>query len=221
MGCKYTYAPNSAAFLKIGRYNPSSGAAVDVCFLDIVLPEMNGIELAEELRNDGFSGAIVFLSTSKEYGPDAFAVKAFNYLLKPPTLDSVSNILRELEKAQKDSDTGGIMLVTASMKKFVPFRDISCAEVINHDMCFRLTDNSQVEYRATFSEIAPQLLSDTRFIRCHRSYIVNMDAVSHIEGSDFIMRSRAKIPITQSYPDVDMKYMQWVLGGSGKCRGSL
>ena len=66
-----------------------TGAKVDVCFLDIVMPEMSGIELARQIRkmetDKGMKAhAIVFLTTSNEFASESFEVKAFTYLLKPP-----------------------------------------------------------------------------------------------------------------------------------------
>ena len=77
-----------------------SGAVVDVCFLDIVMPDMSGVELAHTLRQDGYTGFIVFLSASKDYGPESYKVKAFNYLLKPISISDIREILRELSDAQ-------------------------------------------------------------------------------------------------------------------------
>ncbi len=55
------------------RYIEDGGFA-DVCILDIIMPEMTGIELAGRLRRTGWDGPIVFLSTSKEFGPETYQV---------------------------------------------------------------------------------------------------------------------------------------------------
>lgn len=193
-----------------------SDAVIDVCFLDIIMPETSGIALAEALRSDGFKGEIVFLSTSRDYGPEAFGVKAFNYLLKPPTPESVCNVLRELDEAQRHVDTNGILVKISDESRFVLFRDISHVEVIRNSVCYRLMDGSELETRITFADVASQLLTDKRFIQCHRSYIVNMNAVTVMRGSDLIMRHGAIVPISRSYPDAKEKYIKYVLGGSGK-----
>ena len=61
-----------------------SGTEVDVCFLDILMPDMTGVVLADQLRREGFAGEIVFLTASNDYAYQAFRVNAFDYLLKPP-----------------------------------------------------------------------------------------------------------------------------------------
>lgn len=192
-----------------------SGVSVDCCFLDIVMPEMDGIELARELREAGFKGEIIFLSTSHEYGPETYTVDAFSYLLKPPTRESVGEVLRKLENARsrKDDDRDGITVNTKSFVRFILFRDISYAEVIKHKVYFRLVDGDEVDMYATFSEIAPQLLRNTRFVQCHNSFIVNMDAISAIDGKEIIMRNKARVPVSKSFSDIKSKYLDRITGG--------
>lgn len=194
-----------------------TGAVADICILDIVMPDMNGIELARELRDNGFTGVIVFLSTSKDYGPETYRVKAFDYLLKPPTPDAVRDMLASIENVHRSVDTDGIMAKTKGIARFLPFREISYAEVINHKVYYRLANGESVEVTAAFGEIAPELLRDKRFVQCHNSYIVNMDGISSITGREISMRNGAKIPISKSYSEVKKKYLQWVaFGGDGK-----
>ena len=77
-----------------------SGAKVDACFLEIVMPEINGIVLAEKLREDGFAGEIIFLTISNDYAVESYAVNAFHYLLKPAEQNSVSDVLRKLTETR-------------------------------------------------------------------------------------------------------------------------
>jgi len=194
-----------------------SGAVVDVCFLDIVMPGMSGIELAEALREEKYSGEIVFLTTSNEYAAESYQVKAFSYLIKPPGSDGVHKILSELEQAKKDDDTAGIIVKTAGSKRLVLLRDISHVEVIGNKIHFRLTDGTEVITRATFAETAPALLADKRFIQCQRSYIVNMGDISRVQGSeDFITQNGARVPISRNYPNAIKQYIAWVAGGKNR-----
>lgn len=60
------------------------GARFDICVLDVVMPELSGIELGIELRERGSASAIIYLTISPEYAVDSYAAKAFYYLVKPP-----------------------------------------------------------------------------------------------------------------------------------------
>lgn len=193
-----------------------SGASVDVCFLDIIMPEMSGAVLAEKLRKTGFAGEIIFLTNTNEYAAESYAVGAFSYLLKPPAPESVAAILSKLEKFRERVDTSGILIKSSYITKFLLYRDISHIEVIQHKVYFRLSDGEELETNATLSDTAAQLLCDGRFIQCHRSFIVNMDAISAIQGKNIIMRCGAYVPISKSYPEAKKEYMKWVFGGDRK-----
>ena len=187
-----------------------SGAPVDVCFLDIVMPETNGVELAKDLRADGWRGFIVFLSTSKDFGPESYQVQAFSYLLKPASLESVREVLHDIDYKKKNTDLDGISVKGIGQTRFVLFREISCVEASNQNVIFRLTNGSELKMRSTFAEITASLLEDSRFAQCHRSYIVNMDDIVSVNHNDFIMRSGTKIPIARSYSNAKLRYIKMI-----------
>jgi DNA-binding LytR/AlgR family response regulator len=193
-----------------------SGVFVDVCFLDIVMPEMNGVTLAAAMREEGFTGQIVFLSSSKEYGPEAFQVKALDYLLKPPRPENVRNILKKLVNNQKNDDSDGIIIKVSKIARHILFRELSHVEVIRHYVYIRLTNGEEIKMYGTLGEYTSQLLDDRRFAQCHRSYIVNMSEIASIDDREIIMRCGKNIPVSKSYPDLKKKFTKWIMEGSRK-----
>ena len=191
-----------------------SGAVTDVCILDIVMPVMSGIELAKKLRESGFGGEIVFLSTSNEYGPQTYDVKAYHYLIKPPSQNEIRQVLDEIKRNHEKSDTSGIKLKVSGTIRFVLFRDIEYVEVIKNNVSVCLVSCESVVVRATMTDIAPQLLCDSRFIQCHQSYIVNMDSIASIATREITTNCGAKIPVSKSYPDTKMRYLRRGLQGN-------
>lgn len=75
-----------------------SGAAVDICFLETVTQELDGIRLAEQLRAAGYADGIVFLTSTKGYGSESFEVNALDYLLKPIMPEKVRGAITKAEK---------------------------------------------------------------------------------------------------------------------------
>jgi len=188
------------------------GANIDVCFLDIIMPEMNGIELAAKMREIGFNGKIVFLTASRDYGVESYQVKAFFYLLKPASVQDVSKLLNEIKNSAIEKDNAGIKIETRNITRFVYFKEISFVEVINKNVFFRLLDGTEIVIFASLSDIMPQLTADGRFAQCHRSFVVNMDAIMQIQGKQIFLRCGRKAPISRSYNDFSSQYFVHVFG---------
>jgi len=196
-----------------------SSAKIDVCFLDIIMPEMNGIELAANMRAAGFDGKIVFLTSSKDYGVESYQVNAYYYLLKPVNAKHVAKLLKEINNIESNKDTlmrtqqrAGMKIETRNMTRFVYFYEISFVEVINRNVYFHLLDGSEIVLFATLSEILPQLIADGRFAQCHRSYVVNMDTISQIRGNEIFLQCGGKTPISKSYKEFSDLYFKRVMG---------
>lgn len=190
-----------------------SGAKVDACFLDIIMPEMTGTVLASLLREEGFRSEIIFMTTSNEYAAESYKVDAFSYLLKPPDAETVTNILRKMEDEINSADSAGIPVVTRNMSRFLLFYEISYIEVMQHKIFFHLTDRSTVEANMSLGELLPKLMEDGRFARCHRSFVVNMNAVSYVQDRDIVLRCSGRVPISKSYLHFSKQYLNWVFGG--------
>ncbi|MCL2233004.1 MAG: LytTR family DNA-binding domain-containing protein [Treponema sp.] len=198
-----------------------TGAKADLCFLDIIMPEMTGIELARQIRKmETAEGAkareIVFLTTSNDFASESFEVKAFSYLLKPPNPDKVAHILTEITNLEKRSDKAGIPITTKTMTKFLYFREVSYIEVINNKVHFRLVDGGEVALVSTLGAMMPQLLADKRFARCHRSYVVNMNDINRILDNIVLLNSGKQIPISRTYADFCDNYIEYLISRGGK-----
>lgn len=189
-----------------------AGALAELCFLDIIMPDMSGIQLADMLRQEGYKGKIVFLSTSKDYGPETYTVDAFSYLIKPPTADAIGRILKKLQEEQIKEDHAGIKVRSAKSTKILLYHDISYVEAMLHKIYFHMTDGSQVHISATFSEISAKLLGDPRFIQCHRSYVVNMQDIAEFSEREIFTHSGGQIPIPRNYRDIRNKFYTWKFG---------
>jgi len=187
-----------------------SGADIDACFLDIIMPKMNGIKLAEKLRENNFANDIVFLTTSNDFASQSYQVHAFDYLLKPLTGEKVNHIMSKLKKSQENADKAGLSVVTQGITRFVLFRDISHVEVISHTVYIKQPDKSVIKMYAVFSKIEKMLLADSRFAKCHRSYIVNLNEIKTMANNELTMKNGSKIPISRSFGKVKDKIIKWM-----------
>jgi DNA-binding LytR/AlgR family response regulator len=174
------------------------------------MPEMDGIELAGKLRSNGYRGEIVFLTTSNDFASQSYQVDAFGYLLKPPQPESIRDILQKLENKFKNADKNGISVKAQGVLNFILFRNISYIEVIDHTIYVRLLDGGEIKVSATFTEIQQQLLIDSRFVQCHRSYIVNMNDIEAVTRDRIVMQNGAKVPISRGFSKIRETMMKWI-----------
>ena len=192
-----------------------TGAKVDVCFLGIIMPEMNGIELARQIRkmeSDKKAEAreIVFVSASNEYAAESFEVNAFSYLLKPPAPKKVKNILQEIIGIKKAKDLSGIPISTKTMTRFLYFHEISFIEVINYKVYFNLIDGSIIAITSPLGALLPKIMEDRRFAQCHRSFVVNMSDTKTIQDNIIVMYSGKQIPISRKYAGFRNEYIEYL-----------
>jgi len=188
------------------------GAKIDVCFLDILMPDMKGTELARKIRAAQYKGEIVFLTTTNEYAAESYEVKAHSYLIKPPNAYAVSKVLNDITEAQRARDTAGIPITTRNMTRFLCFYEISHVEVKEKTVYFRLVDGTEIAVYSRLNDFLPQLMADGRFAQCHRSYVVNMDYISYIQGREVFLRCGRKAPISKHYSEFDKQYLNWIFG---------
>jgi DNA-binding LytR/AlgR family response regulator len=154
-------------------------------FLDIMFGDANaeGIEAALKIRETDDDVWLVFTTNSPDYAVFGYKVRADRYLKKP--LDELE-VTSLLERATKHfSDISDEIIVTADRKhRSLRLRDIRYVEAHNKQSLIHLKDETIVSY-TTIDELKKRLKLPS-FLRCHRSYIVNMDHIQSVER-DFIM----------------------------------
>lgn len=188
----------------------SSGKMPDICFLDILMPETDGVTVAEQMREKGYSGHIVFFTTTNDYAAQSYKVKASSYLLKPPDKNEVVRLMRELIDSIKAADAAGLLINSKKMSTFILFKDIAYIEVIDHKIFYRLTNGNTIDENARISDIMARL-QDKRFAQCHRSFVVNMDEVYQVQGNKVLMNNGKNIPVTRHYANFVNAYIGHLL----------
>ncbi len=173
---------------------------VDVLFLDIQMPEMDGFELLQKLTPH--SMRVVFITAYDDYAVRAFEAEAVDYLLKPVSDERLARCLDKLrQKMQstegREPDVGRIFIKENNNWMVVPVNNIQYVEAQGDYVCF-VTENGKYLRHGTLSSLEDELQSQA-FQRVHRSYIINMDYLEKIEQSRLaVLKSGEKIPVSRS-----------------------
>lgn len=166
----------------------------DITILDIEMEGLNGIETAKLLRNQHISSNIIFITSYEKYVFLAFDVEATHYLLKPVNVAKLEEALCRALKKLKKKNVHGITVKNGSNKHFVTFSEMNYAEIYGRKITLHTTKNTY-----TFSgrlEELEQCLPDN-FLRCHKSYIINLAKVTAYESENATITTGETVPIAR------------------------
>jgi len=197
----------------LGSY-PGAGEAftalhthrVDVIFIDVEMPGINGINFIRSLR---VVPKVVFITAYAEYAVDAFEIDAIDYLVKPVTIERFLKTARKLMPAQDENKTApqtadapSIFLKVDKRLVKIDFNDIVYIEGLGDYLKVHCTGQTYVTYMPLGK--IETLLPSGRFIRIHRSTIVNVQCIRFIEGN-FARVNDMDFPIGLTYRDSLLK----------------
>ncbi len=185
---------------------------VDVLFLDINIPSLDGVLLAQNISQFAHKPFIVFITAWKEHAVEAFELEAFDYILKPYQESRIISMLQKLETAWQQQ-TGAasnpvprenltINLVKDERIIVTSIHDIYYAEA-HEKMTFVYTKRESFVMPMNITEFCSKLPT-AHFFRCHRSYCVNLDKIREIEpwfNNTYIVRLRDldfQVPVSRS-----------------------
>ena len=176
--------------------------------LDVMMPGIDGLAAAREIRGFAPGADIVFLTSSPGFAYESYSVHALDYLLKPVDVQALFAILDRLVLQERRSHERLTLKCGTSIIR-VPFSDLSHVEVAGHRLYFNLTDGTVYEAVGTLSEYEPVLLARPEFMRTHRSCIVNMLQVSELSPSGVRTFSGKTLPVSRLlFPQLQKDYMK-------------
>ena len=182
----YTSAEEALPAFKAGAYQ--------MAFLDICMDEMNGIELARQIRAQDKDLLIVFQTTSREYAFDAFPIHPFDYLIKPCTPDAMQHVLDEALRVLA-SEEPEIAVTAARDSYHLQLRRICSACSVGRGVDLALENGKVIRSVETFREIQEKLSGDPRFLLINRGILVNMDHVLAPAKDAMKMKDGSLLPI--------------------------
>jgi two-component system, LytTR family, response regulator len=200
--------------------------AIDVLFLDIEMPNMNGFDVLESLQDCTFD--VIFTTAYDNYGIQAVKFSALDYLLKPvrnkelveaverhfkktiarDPKAQIANLLRNLHSENKTGKPSKITLATKESLELVhPSEILYCESDSNYTMVW-LSDGRKKLISRTLGEFE-EMLEPFNFCRTHNSFLVNMDEVREYvktEGGYLILKNGKSIPVSKTKRDKLLSY---------------
>ena len=169
-----------------------------VCFLDVEMPQMTGLECAKAIQDTDPQTIVIFATAHDDYMAQAFEVYAFDYMVKPfkvervmKTLERIRAVIRERGVSRPEHEKriasfiakavsgGRIMLHHKEGVNFVNQADILLVQRENRSTVLYATEGRRFETSEALGDVEERL--DPRiFFRCHKSYIINLNVIDSI-----------------------------------------
>lgn len=203
-----SYLPELEVMASVGNALDAKRAiqqtGIDLIFLDINMPVLDGLSFLKTLTNPP---QVIFTTAYKEFAHQAFDLAACDYLLKPFSLErfivSVDKAKEKLQSKRKSApeavtETHTYLKSDGKIYK-INFDEICFAEADGNNVKI-VTDTGLIRPVITFASVE-EFLPKNKFVRLHRSFIINKFKISHIEGNRVFI-GKNEIPIGANYKEL-------------------
>lgn len=157
----------------------------DLVIMDIDMPELNGIDAAQRLREAGDNVILMFVTNMPQYALKGYEVDAVDYVLKPVAYEDFALKLRKAGRYIRLNQSARLALQTADGVMLVASADVLYVESARHYLIYHTTEGNH-RVRGTLGDAEAELPSLT-FARCNNSFLVNLRHVKGIEKQDVLV----------------------------------
>ena len=156
----------------------------DLYVLDILMPELSGIDTGRRLRELGDGGEIIYLTSSNDFAADSYDVRAFFYLLKPVEEHKLFEVLDGAVEKLDRRRSNAVVVSTSDGSRRILLERIRYVERVGRCMRYYCTDDTvdSQSIRVSFREMVVPLLADQRFYLCGASFVLNFQHVVGVNG---------------------------------------
>lgn len=169
----------------------------DLCFLDIDLPGISGMEAAQLLRVYDQTTPIIFVTNLAKYAVKGYEVDALGFIVKPATYGGLSMNLDRALRTIGQNTGRSVMVPTEDGVRVIPFNSIVYVEVTGHRLTYHLEGEEPLEARGSLGQLEEDL-ADAPVVRVSKSCVANMDKVSLIRNDCLRMSSGDQLHISRT-----------------------
>lgn len=171
----------------------------DLVFLDIQMPDLNGLELARLIPEDT---RIIFTSAFRQYAFESYEVEALDYILKPiryqKFLEAVSKAEKWMANRPEKSRRSAFIKTEREYRNIEFDQILYVAGMKDYVLIYLASEPEPIVTHITLKAIEEKLPSDM-FMRVHRSYIVALDKITAIDSCGDILIDKISVPVSDSY----------------------
>lgn len=188
------------------------GGEFDLIFMDIELPDMNGIAISRELRKKDSHAVLVFLTKMGQFAINGYEVDAMDYILKPLDVGVFGVKMKKFIRRVVQNQQSDIPILFNGGKRIINSKNIIYVEVLKHNITYHTTEGCFFE-RGTLKE-AETRLRNAFFVRLSHCYLVNLRNVAGIDKYDLTLDNGEILQISRSRKKEFCEAFNRFLGGT-------
>lgn len=176
----------------------------DLYVLDVIMPEISGIDLGMKLRDLGEEGAIVYLTASRDHAVDSYLVDALYYLLKPVEEDKLYEVLDKAAALLQKQRAASVQVKTKNGLHLLALESIIYVELVGRIARYHLLKGELVDsltFHNSFKKEMAPVLDDPRFLLCGSSFVVNLHYVTTVDKTTLTVKGGEQVPLARGYYD--------------------
>lgn len=180
----------------------------DIILLDIHMDGLDGMETARKIREFDDNVEIIFITSFVEYALEGYEVNAYRYLLKPVKdenlMTSLINCLNDRNFVKRS-----IVIKEGDTRIKISLKDIMYIEVQGNDITVH-TLKDTYRTKGTMSNFETEINSDM-FVRCHKSYLVNLEYIKSIKRYTSILVNDEEVPLSRNkYKEIKDRFFEMI-----------
>lgn len=175
----------------IEQYDPT----LDLIFLDIRMPLVDGLTAAEHVRRCDAEVGLIFLTTFAEYALEGYQYQATNYIVKPLGYARLKSELDRFVRQRRREEAPALVIANDDGRFKVPLRSIRYIETYRRNLLVHAEQGDIVSYKSM--KEMEERLAENDFVRCHTSFLVNLFYVKDVQKLELELLDGEHVPISQ------------------------
>lgn len=171
----------------------------DLYLLDVMMPGMTGLEAAEKLHRKSGATVIIFITSSLEAAVEGYRVNAAGFLLKPVQEEAFQETMTRVLEQRLQVRAAVISVIHNRVPLTLRLSKVISFENRLHRVYVNLSDGEVLTLNQKIGELQEKLKPYEQFLRCHQSYIVNLNQVERMEAGAFMMMDGQMVPVSRNF----------------------
>lgn len=170
----------------------------DAVLMDIDMPGLNGMEVAEKLREKNKTVDIIFTTNLPQFAVDGYKVQALDFVIKPVTFPNLSFAMEKVVEKKRNIVNGSFFLRIGGFAKRINNEEVLYIEMVNHYIVLHENDMEPLRIRGSLKMIE-DLLNPEIFVKINSGIIINISKVSSFENGIVLMEDGSNLPLSRSH----------------------